>query len=39
MDAITSAIQIVADLETPTRQCTKVALASHLPLPVTVLGG
>lgn len=36
-DAITSAIQIVADLETPTRQCTKVAAPSHFPLPRELL--
>ena len=30
-DAITSAIQMVADLETPTRQWTKVAVPSFFP--------
>ena len=33
MDRITSAMQIVADLLTPTRQCTNVAVFSTLPLP------
>lgn len=28
---MTSAIHIVADLETPTRQCTKVAVPSNFP--------
>lgn len=28
---MTSAIHIVADLETPTRQCTNVAVPSNLP--------
>lgn len=31
---ITSAMQIVADLETPTRQCTRVAPPSALPVSV-----
>jgi hypothetical protein len=34
-EAMTSAMQIVADLETPTRQCTKVAVPSNLPFSVT----
>lgn len=49
-DAITSAIQMVADLETPTRQWTKVAVLSTFPFPMqqnftisiysrTILGG
>jgi hypothetical protein len=33
IDFITSAMQIVADLETPTRQCTKVAVPSDFPFP------
>lgn len=33
--AITSAMQMVADRLTPTRQCTNVALPSDLPLPDT----
>ena len=32
---MTSAMQIVADLETPTRQWTRVAVFSCLPLSVT----
>lgn len=32
-EAITSAMQIVADLETPTRQWTKVAVLSDFPFP------
>lgn len=32
-EAITSAMQIVADLETPTRQWTRVALLSDFPFP------
>lgn len=32
--SMTSAIHIVADLETPTRQCTKVAVPSSFPLPI-----
>ena len=34
-DAMTSAIQMVADLETPTRQCTRVAVESDFPFPAT----
>jgi len=34
-DAITSAIQIVADRETPTRQWTSVAVGAVLPLAFT----
>ena len=33
---MTSAIHIVADLETPTRQCTNVAVPSNLPASKTV---
>lgn len=32
-EAMTSAMQIVADRETPTRQCTSVAAPSYFPLP------
>src|SRR5271155_429781 len=38
MLAITSAIQIVADLETPTRQCTSVAEWSAFPRPAHIVG-
>lgn len=31
-EAITSAMQIVADRETPTRQCTRVAVSSVFPV-------
>lgn len=36
MAFMTSAMQMVADLETPTRQCTSVAVPSFSPFSVTI---
>ena len=35
MEAMTSAMQMVADRETPTRQCTSVAVPSCRPFSMT----
>jgi hypothetical protein len=34
---MTSAMQMVADLETPTRQCTNVAIPSDLPFSIRIM--